>query len=709
MQTGTITMEFNEVVKMQSVDVSQLKFQSANNDSAVESAPLEGDCQGSQDSTSVIIKLKLDSANKLRAVSSLAVEKSKTFLTASDTFATDAANNFMKAITSDDAIEVQTFEPDKEPPTASGFSIDLKLGTVTLTFTQPIDAGTVTTDTAQQLTFIHDQTNPEAEKSHTLTGLDPNADAPSGLSQEVTLTFNSKDLNAIKERALCDHVHKIGKCFVKFTNGFIKDATGLSIDGVAATGAIQAIGYVADDVAPTLDKFRFDNNLGKITFEFDEPIDSNSFKPGAITLQNDDANTTATLSLTLGGGTIDAGSDNTKLVMSLTPADLARIKLAGMITSREFAVNRLCTRRAFCWMKIAVDDSGAPAFTDFGGNGLTVTTDDENLKIKSHVKDTTLPKLIKWSLNMQTSSMSLTFSEAINAATFTRSAMTLLAAPGSTTKVKFSLCAPGASCSSQTHGTELTVDISDDDMNKIKLGQFATAASNAYLSVTEHLVKDLALDANNVAVIAEDAATKCEDDGYTADSGAPVFTGFTFSLDTGAIQFSFDEPVKPAQFSAAGIVLQGSKTTQDPKVVIAAGTAEETSALSMTVTYIVVGRNFVDLVTTSGLFTEEDNSYISIPAGAIKDSTNNGSDGVPASNALKVSVAGYTGDTTPGKLVRFDVDFALRQLQFTFDEIVKVNTFVAADVMIQSQQLRCPSSTTIYFRRDCEGEYVCGG
>jgi len=53
------------------------------------------------------------------------------------------------------------------------------------------------------------------------------------------------------------------------------------------------------------------------------------------------------------------------------------------------------------------------------------------------------------------------------------------------------------------------------------------------------------------------------------------------------------------------------------KITLPTGTAEETDTLSMTATYIVTGQTLVDLIATAGLFAEESNSYISIPAGAI--------------------------------------------------------------------------------------------
>jgi len=694
MKTGTITMQFDEVVKRTSVTVSELKFQSAQTDNTIASEALEGAAQGSTDSPVVTILLTLASANKLRAVSTLAVSEATTFLTSGSNFATDVDDNAMDPILPGAAKQVEGggFAADDEPPTASGFTMNLKLGRVTLTFTEPIDASTVTSDTAKQLTFIDDQANPTADNSHTLTGLDSNANAPSGLSQEVTLYFNSADLNSIKERALCDYVTEKDKCFVKFTNQFIKDSTGEAIAEVTAANAVKATGYVADDIPPTLTKFgKYDDNTGKITFEFDEVVDGGSLTPGGITLVADEDSSETPLSFKLTGGTIDAGTDNTKLVLQMSDGDRKSIKLKGMVAGSESASERLCSARQMCYVKLALDNS-VPAFKDFGGNALAVTDTSANIRTKKHTKDTTEPELAEWSLNMQASTMSLTFTEAINAATFDRNAITVLKAQGSgeSERVTLEACPAGDSCSTQTHGDVISVDISDDDVNAIKMAQFAISASTAYLSVTADLVKDLSATPNKLKAITQASAKVCESDGHSPDTDGPVFKGFTFFLDTGAIKFTFDEPVKPGALDVNGIVLQGAKGSQDKKITLTSGSAEETDAVSMYVTYIVTGDDLVNLISKDGLFSSEGNSFISIPAGAITDYVDRQSEVVAGSDALQINADGYTGDTTPGKLVRFDVDFAERQLQFTFDEIVKVSTFVAADVMIQSQQLRCP-------------------
>jgi hypothetical protein len=680
METGTLTMVFDEVVKRTSVTASALKIQSTETDNTVVSDALDGAAQGSTDSTTVTVVLTLASANKLRAVKTLAVDKASTWLTLDTSFATDVDSNDATAVVTTAAKNVGTHTPDGEVPTASGFAINLKAGSMVITFNKPVDGSSVD---VEQLTLVNDKANPDAANSHKLTGKTSSSTA---VSTEVTIVFTEDDLNSIKERALCDNVNKNSKCFIAFTNTFIKDATDAALAAVATSDAVQAVDpYVADDEAPELVRFsEYDQNTGKITLSFSEVVDPDTFTPSKFTLvaDSDESDDPATYELT--GGTVDDGSDNTALVITLSETDHEKIRLKGWTAGSVTQGSKsLCGSRQMCYIKLA-----AGGFKDFASNSLAETPSNDNERTRKHKRSTTKPTLASWTLNMQASTATLQFSDPVNVMRFDRSEVTLLKDKGSSTKLALEACPAGQQCSTQTHGSSISVDISPADLNKIKLAQFATSASDSYLSITEDAVKDLS--ALELTAIADSDAVAVKTDGYDEDIGKPSFTGFTFTLDDGKIKFTFDEPVKPDTFNVNGIVLQGSKTSQVKKVTLTTGSAEETDALVMEVTYAVAGQNLVDLIATSGLFTGETDSFVSIPAGAIKDSKALSSNVVAGSDALQITADGYTGDTTPGKLVQFDVDFALRQLQFTFDEVVKVSTFVAADVTIQSKQHRCP-------------------
>ena len=213
--------------------------------------------------------------------------------------------------------------------------------------------------------------------------------------------------------------------------------------------------------------------------------------------------------------------------------------------------------------------------------------------------DSTSPQLKNVDIDMDGATTTLTFDETVDVSTLLRGAVTLLGNRSGSPAVTFSAC-PDGTCSLSKDGTVVKINILDDDMNQIKLKLFATEASNAFVSITDALVKDAAQVPNKVKQVLAKDAIKVS--GYTKDGTDPRFASFKVDLEDSVITMTFTEPVKPASINYTGIVLQASSSSRAESLRLTGGSVAETALASMTITINVFDsggqRNCADLQDT---------------------------------------------------------------------------------------------------------------
>jgi hypothetical protein len=222
---------------------------------------------------------------------------------------------------------------------------------------------------------------------------------------------------------------------------------------------------------------------------FDEVIDVASFTATGLTL-SDDLPLFASTSVALTNGTIVETEGNTTLTVQLTTYDLNQVKAAPV-----------CTKRTDCYLRLS-----NVSFADFAENLLVPTADDSALVVsETFVKDETRPELDSFTIDMNSSILVLTFDETVDAAKLIRSGITLLSAQNSSDTVTLAAC-DDLICTVSSSGTTIEVDISTDDLNKIKLLEFATNTSNSFISISDRAIKDTALSPNKVVAVLSSAA-----------------------------------------------------------------------------------------------------------------------------------------------------------------------------------------------------------
>lgn len=193
------------------------------------------------------------------------------------------------------------------------------------------------------------------------------------------------------------------------------------------------------------------------------------------------------------------------------------------------------------------------------GNNLVDTGFSTDLFAQSVTHDTTPPRVVSYSLDMNRGRLSLTFDETVAVSTLRPQHVSLqsTATGGESVTLTFT----DESIVTTTDGLVMDLSISTDDLNAIKLRGFCTGKSNTYLSLKSETIKDMAT--NPVTEISATNALPLVDGSYTPDTRQPRISGFTFDADSGELVLTFNEPIDPSEVNTSAIVLQSYRNATE--------------------------------------------------------------------------------------------------------------------------------------------------
>lgn len=321
-------------------------------------------------------------------------------LSAGEGLIEDVSGN--RLLPSSEPFTYSTQPPDTTQPTLSAFNLDMNMGTVRFTFSEPVSVSVV----ADQVQFINRADVVNVSQAFTLT---ENGTLSMGTRTlaVLDLVLSPVDLNSLKvNQQLCT---SIANCFMFVLTNFAVDRSGNRIQ--VNTDGIQVSNYVQDTSAPSISSFQLDLDIGQLTLTFSEPIIQASFNFSQIFLTG--------TSLPQGGSDI-AGSTVTGSVGSDT---VFTIMLSVLALNRIKISSSLCVNTNTCFVY-----SLAGGYSDTTGNNVLASTTSS--PVQTFFPDTTSPELLAYSLDLDGGLLSLTFSEPINSITFNPSGLTFVANGG---------------------------------------------------------------------------------------------------------------------------------------------------------------------------------------------------------------------------------------------------------------------------------------
>ena len=653
----TLTLHFDETVNISSIVYSGLTLFSSNTSSSVNYTLRCGVIEG-ENTPDVVILLNFTDLNELKLEPLLATSDTNTYLYIEEGTILDLAlepNQVNEMV-----LRVTDYESDNINPNLIALSADVNLGTLTLNFDEPVNASTLD---PTGITLLSSDDMRELR----LTG--GNTMSDNGL--QIVVMITEDDLNAIK--VLENLYTENSNVYISLDPSTISD---MNSNPVNALIALNATAFTNDTTSPKLRAFDLDFDSDILTLEFVETVNTSSIDFTGITLQ-DDSNTNNTYTLT--GGLLLSYADSAIVSFKLLREDANQIKI------QEIALTSRTT-----WLTLentTIYDQNSQLLLPLV-NGVNAS------RVRNYTNDTTNPVLEAFHLNLTANTLTLELSETVNVMdTLNVSALIILAGPNLDTVGRFhQLGLDSNTLSDEVFTPVVTIQLGRLDLNEIKKNvNLATSDTNTYLALDSTALSDM--KSNPVVPITTLSPIQVTD--YTEDKVPPELEQFDLDMDAPTMVLYFSETVDPTTLDLIQFLFQSSESVPSNSTDIHAltGGVASTSNPTPSFTVFINVPDLNDLKRLPLLASDENNTYIRLFRGGIRDMTNNYVSALPREMALRVT--NYTRDTTRPSLVSFDLNLSSERLILTFSETVNSSSLDVSRIVIQAYR----SAAEPYLRR----------
>jgi len=525
---GALTLTFSEVVNAGSVDVSQFGLQVMANSNA-ESHTFTSATVSSDNSTVVTALLQAEDTNVIKALRSLAIGNSSAFLTMTEDAVKDMAGRKIEAITTP-AKQVKTYTADTTPPYLVSYDLDMTTETLYLTFSETVDASSV------------DVTKLVFQGAANDTGYFLTGGAKSTIdSTFVNVTLTHPDATAIKQ--IVDVATSTATTYLSFASSLVSDtaADANAVVVVRTDSAKQVRIFTRDSIEPEIAQFSLDLTSGLMLLSFTETVNASSVNVAKLTLHSSAALLPAT-SYPIVAGTVSS-TDSDNITIALSVADQNEIKrLAG-----------LCTGLSNCFLSAT-----AATVNDMSANPLVAVPIATALLVKDFNEDAQHPTLSSFALNLNTGKVTLVFDETVLSSSLNVTKITLSDPTGSDA---LTIASNGNTTS--PNGTNVTINLSDSDLDILKLKSNIWSSGNTTLTLGAGSIVDVSENANR--------GTVSFTSDITLDTTAPELQLFDLDMNTGILKLAFSEvmnitSLKRELFQLLGAAAENSASSALPPV-----------------------------------------------------------------------------------------------------------------------------------------------
>ena len=652
LDSGMVTLEFNEPIDVSTLNLTQtLQLQHHVTSGLPEQSYSIIDAVAlSNDSHVIDIQLSPTALNELKLNRQVCTTISNCWLTFTQFFILDMAGNVVSPLLDGDLDTRRipaSFSNDITGPRLLLYDLDLDSGELIMTFDEPVDVSSLdaTGITVQSMSHL----SSISQLYYTLTdgmSMSSNGDI-------IEIQLSPTDLNEIKSRASL--ATSKANSFLSVTNTTISDLS-VQINGmqtILSSSGLQVTSFYSDVTRPVLSSFDVDLNVHKLTLSFSEPVlVSTSFNLSKITLQS--TTNGSQESLTITGGSIESDVKDGAQTVTFTLADSDIVALKQN--------QKLATSQGSTFLSASVG-----LVEDMSGNVMGLLPSSAALQVKSFIPNTTPPRLISFSLDIDSGVLSMTFDDVVAPSTFQPEAVTLQNSSQSYPLSKVSLTSGSRITSS--NGFTIDVQISDDDLNEVKkVRTMATSIHNTFIVIGAHLIDSV----TGVDALAITDGKGLQASDFKNDETRPTLTDFDLDVDAGILHLFFSETVDVRKFSQSTVSLQTGKTLSDNFTLSASGTLVPDNA-SPNVDINLDINDLTLVKKNEGLATHVNNTWLTISELTAVDM--NGNRVVPLPNGNALNVRSFTEDLTQPVLTTFDLDLNTGVISLQFDEIVDASSF----------------------------------
>jgi len=627
------------------------------------------------DDTVVYIMMSEEDMNEIKLRDGLAMNSVTTMLTIEG----NGGHNALYGVKDMQNNEIATiinrvvtqFHGDITRPNLLNFELDLSKETLTLTFDETIfktpnvtaitlvrsdEAGEIKHGSAVRLTSFYSVSQSLRESYAQAKRSDD------GLI--LTITLDNDDVNLLK----VDRKLTVSKetTYIKIEGPAFLDMNMNEVNDIKALSAQVSFGFTEDSVDPQLEHFDLNLTAETLTLHFDETVESDSLDVTTIRLENTGADNLQEFTLT--DLSYTNGPDSPTITINLHTLDLNVIKnLTSLATSEDDVF-------------IFVTDT---TIDDMNANLLVPVT----MAVRKFTEDQTDPKLVSFEVDLTEETLILTFDETVESESLTIPAITFQSQQTHSDDVTTEYTLTTNSTSGSVDSTILLVDLGVEDLNAIKfIRSLATDPDSTFLRITNLAVDDM--NENEVVSITNDLAM--EHSGFIDDVTPPTLVTFDIDMDSGEVHLVFDETVMLStilftrlEFVAADDVTVLVETAETARHHLLAefDMAHFDKHIDSTDIFFTLTESDRDELMRKDVCWRDDDCYIRVNAGAVKDMNGNDIEYVPDDE--KVHVSKYAADVTRPWLESFEVDMDLMTLTLSFSEPIRTRELDPAEITLQ--------------------------
>ena len=543
MTSTTLILTFNETVNSSSLDVSKIAIQHSNTSSlSYHSSPLyltPGLNQTYTDSDNnhiLIVHLGHADRNELKRRRNLAISNDTTYLVATPEALSDMNGNSLVAIPDGNAKQVDEYTPDILPPVVTGFSVDMDLGLLVITFDETVQASSL------QLKGLTLQDNTTAAGlNFTLSGIGM---IPTSDNFTFNVYFTAVEFNTIKRLTLC---REEAICYLRHIEAVVIDMVDIAIEELSDGEALQVTKVSPDIIRPELIVFSANLTSEILSLSFSETVNASSINFTAFTLQDFFESTT---NYTLTDGIL-LSSDDTLIEFQFALEDLNEIKRNTDLFTVRFNSWLTLTEYAIHDMAL-IPNRVRPII-----NSPRLIDGQPILEL---IPDAIEPELWEFDLNLTSHELILYFSETVEARSLNINEITLQNSKYRDEKSEFVTLTMGSlplytqSFTSDYH--ILVLNLGEIDTNSIKaFTDLATSHNNTYISITVDTVRDM--NTNPIIEIPSYNAKRVQT--LYDDFVQPNLREFSLDMNTGELHLTFSETINANSMQVDQIVLQNTR------------------------------------------------------------------------------------------------------------------------------------------------------
>ena len=636
MNSGLLTLTFTETVNISSFNASGIVLQNARNRTEVFYQLTDGTNVTVVNLTTLNLYLSNDDLFNLQAMLSLAIDEESTYIAIENITITDSNQNPVEHIPLYDATRATVFVSDTTKPRLDSFNLDMDNLILSLTFSEVVLESSFI---PAYITLQNAAMSLNGQSVQLSGGLILN-----GNSNTINISLSDEDANSIKlQTGLGTNMLDT---YIALRNGTFTDAVGNLLQPIPMNMSLMVSSVIRDQTAPQLLNFTFNLNASTLELTFDEIVNASSLVVNQITLQPNDMPPSADSVVALNNSLVVL-VDSEVVTVTINPEDISVILLR----------DDLATNADNTYINISSD-----SIADFDGNlfeGLAVA-----MQTSSYIRDSSSPELSSFSVNLNDSTLSLTFNELVNVSALDVTSITLQSSDGMSAHQL-----TNTSYSDSDNGVVVVVNINSNDFNEIAADRnLYVDLSSSHLTIAPGTILDLA---GNEVLFNSLQATN-----YTEDEIIPVLFNYSLDLNSGIILLTFSETVNLAAIDPSKIGF-ASNATSPAAVQLSLSTPMRN--FSAVAELSLTSSDLNALKANPELAVFPNNTFLILESGAVEDMHGNSID-MSVLEAVNV-----TADVRSPELQRFTLDLRARNLYLVFDEFISSSSVDITELVLQNR------------------------